>query len=281
MTRSNAKEPLEKEQTILSGLFRNASIKRKLILAFMAISSVVVLLTGATVVFYQSMMYRQYMLNDCLVQAKMISENCSAAVSFDDPEDAGKILMSLRAKPSVAYASVKRMDDTTFAEYRHKDFKQMPMPGQEAAYRFEKNWLLVANPIILNKKKIGYVFIQSDLKEITAFLWQSMIVTGLIVLGVLMLALLISYRLQRVFSLPVLLLTTAAETISIDKDYSIRANKKNNDEFGTLTDAFNNMMEQIQKNDIEMVHLRNFLKNIIDSMPSILIGVNIQGRVTQ
>lgn len=266
---------------MISGLFRNASIKRKLMVSFMGISSIVVFLTGVTIVIYQVMVYRRYLVDDCLVQARMISENCLAALSFDDPEDAGKILLSLRAKPSIVYASVIRLDGTTFADYRRGGFARSPLAVPDVPFQFTGDWLLAVAPVVLNQKTIGHVFIQSDLREISAVLKQSTVVTSLIVCGVLLFALLISYRLQKFFSIPVLLLTKAAETISVDKDFSIRVKKKNDDEFGTLTDAFNNMLRQIQKNDLEMSQLRNFLKNIIDSMPSVLIGVDTGGRVTQ
>ncbi len=36
-----------------------------------------------------------------------------------------------------------------------------------------------------------------------------------------------------------------------------------------------------KKNEVELQNLRNYISNIIDSMPSVLIGVNVDGRVTQ
>lgn len=45
---------------------------------------------------------------------------------------------------------------------------------------------------------------------------------------------------------------------------------------GTITD-----ITQRKQTEEEVLHLRNFLKNIIDSMPSMLIGVDAQARVTE
>lgn len=264
-----------------SGLLAGVSIKRKLIFIFMIISSIVVLLTSVTIAAYQLTLHRKNMVDSLMVQAKMISENCLAALSFDDPEDAKKILGTLHVEPSIAYAAVYRLDGTLFASYRRWDFSQKPLPPPGEKYVFAENWLLVRQPALLDGRAIGFVFLQSSLQEISSFMRKSVVASGFIVVGVLLLALAISARLQRVISGPALLLTKVTETISRDKDYSIRADISSRDEFGTLTKAFNNMLEQVENKDLAMRQMRNFLKNIIDSMPSALIGVDIEGHVTQ
>ncbi len=62
-------------------------------------------------------------------------------------------------------------------------------------------------------------------------------------------SILLSSRLQRVISVPILKLAEAAERISIERDYSIRVSKTANDELGTLYDQFNAMLDQIQQGE--------------------------------
>jgi signal transduction histidine kinase len=45
-------------------------------------------------------------------------------------------------------------------------------------------------------------------------------------------------------------LTKVASTISLDKDYSARAEKTSQDEFGSLTDIFNEMLDSIQESNL-------------------------------
>lgn len=52
-------------------------------------------------------------------------------------------------------------------------------------------------------------------------------------------------------------------------------------EFKLLAESANQMVEARKKTDGELLELRNYLSNIIDSMPSILIGVDSECRVTQ
>lgn len=53
------------------------------------------------------------------------------------------------------------------------------------------------------------------------------------------------------------------------------------DELSYLARAFNMMVSAIQKSNFELNEVRLYLKNIFDSMPSILIGVDSDGKVTQ
>jgi signal transduction histidine kinase len=59
----------------------------------------------------------------------------------------------------------------------------------------------------------------------------------------------LSSRLQRIISDPILGLADTAKTIAARKDYSARATKVGEDEVGNLTDAFNQMLAQIQGQD--------------------------------
>jgi signal transduction histidine kinase/ActR/RegA family two-component response regulator len=65
-------------------------------------------------------------------------------------------------------------------------------------------------------------------------------------------ALLLSSRLQRLVSRPILDLAGTARAVSERKDYSIRAAKLGGDELGHLVDAFNDMLGQIQERDSEL-----------------------------
>jgi len=52
------------------------------------------------------------------------------------------------------------------------------------------------------------------------------------------------------------------------------------DEIGYLTEAFNRMVDSIKQSNKALNDTRLYLKNIIDSMPSVLIGVDPAGHVT-
>ena len=72
---------------------------------------------------------------------------------------------------------------------------------------------------------------------------------AIVMLASISVALLLSSKLQKILSEPVLRLATAARQVSTAKDYGIRVEKEVGDELGDLTDAFNEMLTQIQARD--------------------------------
>lgn len=53
------------------------------------------------------------------------------------------------------------------------------------------------------------------------------------------------------------------------------------DELGDMAKAFNKMTSERYRVENDIQQLKNYLQNIINSMPSILVGVDIDGKVTQ
>ncbi len=55
---------------------------------------------------------------------------------------------------------------------------------------------------------------------------------------------------------------------------------KMEDEIGFLSDAFNKMMTSVKDSNEKIDYINHYLKNIIDSMPSIVVGVDADGSIT-
>ncbi len=71
-------------------------------------------------------------------------------------------------------------------------------------------------------------------------------------------------------------------------DISVRMQRQSRDEVGMLASYFNTFMERLEANIQEsrraeqaMARMRHYLKNFVDAMPSVLVGVDREGRVTQ
>ena len=88
-----------------------------------------------------------------------------------------------------------------------------------------------------NDEVIGTVYIQHDLSEMNAAILLEVVTMALSVMACSFAAYLVSLRLQRVISAPILSLAGVAKSVSEKKDYSVRAVKKSNDEVGSLINA--------------------------------------------
>jgi signal transduction histidine kinase/ActR/RegA family two-component response regulator/HAMP domain-containing protein len=77
------------------------------------------------------------------------------------------------------------------------------------------------------------------------------IIALLVIAASVLLAYFLSRFLQRRIARPIIELAEAAQAVSIRQDYSVRATKLDDDELGALTDAFNQMLTQIQEHTQE------------------------------
>ena len=87
---------------------------------------------------------------------------------------------------------------------------------------------------------------------------------------------------------PVVRLAKLSREVALSQDFSLRVGKKGDDEIGQLYDGFNTMLAQIHQRERErdmateeLSHARNLLHNVINSMPSMLISINMDGMITQ
>jgi signal transduction histidine kinase/CheY-like chemotaxis protein len=124
--------------------------------------------------------------------------------------------------------------------------------------------LHVDHAIVFDGESIGTIELHADMTGVyTHFLRQAGI-AGLVLAASVGFVVLLSSRLQRVISSPVLHLAETAQRVSQHSDYSTRATRQGNDELGLLTDAFNQMLGQIQSRDQQLEQHRQLLEEKVE-----------------
>jgi signal transduction histidine kinase/DNA-binding response OmpR family regulator/HAMP domain-containing protein len=102
---------------------------------------------------------------------------------------------------------------------------------------------------VLHEQSLGTLYIQSDMEQWYARLRNYTAIVGILMLGAALFALLLSARMQRVISQPILDLEQTMKTVSATKTFSLRVVKTQDDEIGALIDGFNEMLAEIQRRD--------------------------------
>jgi two-component system NtrC family sensor kinase len=243
-------------------LVRNMAIKHKLMSIIMATCTAVLLLSGAIQLLFLRGEYRKGTVDSISCFAEMIGDNCRAALAFADAEDAEEMLKSLQAESSIVFACVYTKEQKMLARYHRPGFVDhlSPPTCEVEGYRFEGNYFQLFKQVEDGDDLIGTVYIQLDLSEGKTRLWLKAGSIALVVLVCSLMAYLVSLRLQAVISGPILSLAKVAKTVSGKKDYSTRASKQSNDEVGSLIDAFNEMLEQIQQRDSALIEAKDQLE---------------------
>jgi signal transduction histidine kinase/DNA-binding response OmpR family regulator len=185
--------------------------------------------------------------------ARVIAANSGAAVAFQDTDAAEDALAILHDKPEIVSASVVPLSGNALAHYERR---MTPDPvsnawladGILAAMR-----IAVAEPVRVNGEVVGNLALAADLATVWRGLATKLMLSAGAVGGVLVLvALPLSRRLQRLNSEPVIELSSAARSITREGDYTIRARRHGDDEVGTLIDCFNAILDRIQARDAEI-----------------------------
>ena len=240
------------------------SIKKNLILLIMLISGVALLVAGSAFITYDLVSFRQAMVRNLYTLADVTAINSTAALLFDNATDATETLAALAAERHVTCAYIFRENSSEiFVQYArdpHGHHPELPRMLAEGHY-FANGRLHVFKPVILDEAAIGTVYIQSDMKEFYQRLRRYLGIEAAVLFFALSAALLMTTRLQRIISTPILHLAQIAKQVSEKKDLSARAIKHSDDELGFLTEQFNEMLEQIQERDTALLKAQDTLEN--------------------
>ncbi|HEX4342997.1 MAG TPA: CHASE sensor domain-containing protein, partial [Verrucomicrobiae bacterium] len=229
---------------------QNLPIRRKLTLVILITCSIVLLLACAALAIFEILDFRNTSARTMTVLADVSARNSTAALAFQDDKTAGQILSGLEPEHQVIQAVLYDTTGKLFVGYRRKDssgtFPSAPGPD---GVRFTSGHLDLVRPVILNDKRIGTIFLQSDQRGMYDRMRLFGGMTALVLLGSVILTLILSARLQAPISRPILMLADTARIIAERKDYSVRAVKEEQHELGILTDAFNQMLTGIEERE--------------------------------
>ena len=232
--------------------FRDRPIKQKLVMTTMITTGVALLLAGLGIVLADLVLFRGFLLRDLSSLARMLADNSTAALAFDDPDTAAQTLASLKARIHVETACIYRPDGGVLARYSRDTASACPAPDPRETIRDTAGGLSVSEPVMLDGRRMGTLVLFYDLREIS----ERLELYGGTVFGVLIsvsfIAFLLSSRLRSVIANPISRLVNATTAVSETGDYTIRAERLSGDELGVLVDRFNEMLSGIQSRDYDL-----------------------------
>ena len=263
-------------------LFRNISIRRKLVFIIMLISGSTLLLASLAFVAIDVIRVRKSLVNELSSQAEILAYNSTAALTFNDKDAAKEILAALKYRQSIIAACIFDQEGKVFEVYnRDQPIGELIFPQpQKDDYHFENRHLHLFHKIVLDREVLGTVYIRSDLRQIVSVLNQYSTIGVVVLILAAFIAYLLSSGLQRVISVPIIQLAKVTRTISSEKNYSVRAEKRSEDELGDLVEAFNEMVSQIQDRDTALRSEHDYSTGIINGTPAIILGITPDGTTT-
>jgi PAS domain S-box-containing protein len=233
---------------------RNLSVRVKLKAIILVASGTAMVLSCAAFCTYDVFSARAAARQRLETLAQVVANQSMASLSFGDQKSTAEILAALSAEPSIDMAAAYTKDGVLLAKYFRgsEDWVSAPAGPPPLGFVIGDNWFLATLPVYSEKDRVGTISLRSTLRELSRRLHLNLVVVFAIILGATGVSLALASRFERAITGPVLSLSEAAQKISKDKNYSIRANKIGEDELGLLTDSFNEMLGEIQTRDLEL-----------------------------
>jgi signal transduction histidine kinase/CheY-like chemotaxis protein len=253
--------------------FLNLSLARKLTAIGVATSTASFLVACVLIVAYDVSSARERLGRDAGLLADVVGANSTAALAFGDASGASETLRAVAVNQHIVSAAIFWPDGTLFTQY-HRDGQTSSAPPEVGAdvllqrrawQAFRGNSLLVARPITLKNSVIGMVVVESDVSEVRGRMIQFGRIIALALVGAVGIALLVSWRLQRMISAPLLRLTEVTRVVTRDHKYDLRVEKLGHDEIGELVSGFNEMLGEIQERDRKLQRHQEELEQTVEA----------------
>jgi C4-dicarboxylate-specific signal transduction histidine kinase len=233
-------------------------------LIIMLTTTVALLLACSAFVFYDIVDFRAELVERVGSIAEVMANHSAGSLDLSDPKTAEQTLEALGTESEVVAGCIYDRDGHVFAEFTRDGHKFIPPSPRPAGHEFSGERMRLFQPIKQGSEVIGTVYVESNLKQLPHRLRRYAALAGMVFVIALAVALVLSSRLHRVLSNPILHLAKTARLVAEEKKYSVRAKKTSEDELGQLIDGFNGMLAQIQQRDDALQAARDTLENRVE-----------------
>jgi signal transduction histidine kinase/CheY-like chemotaxis protein len=230
-----------------------ASIRRRLSSITVITTAVALLVT--TVLFFagEVVAIRHSGLQELRILTEAIASNSSAALAFDNPDDARNVLVAFKADPHIVAAALYRQDGELFVTYPDTVAPgTIPSTAAAPGFSFDGSSLIGIATVSESQRPLGTLYVRSDMSAVYDRLMFYALVAAIVIGLALLAAWFIARRLQRQLSEPILQLAATARTVSDRHDYRVRAAPVGINELDDLTNAFNHMLGQTEQYERRM-----------------------------
>lgn len=232
-------------------LFKNLSIKFKMILVIQLVSLFSLVIGLTYVIFSNIANFKEDMKNNTIINANLIGEYCAVSLDFDVSENAVETLQKLKNIPSVDVGIVYNNDNEIFADF-YADGEKVLISNTNSSdswENFDANFLSVFRPIYIENSKVGSIYLRVSTEVLSLKIRDYVTTMLLLLVGLLVANYILAYWLQKIVSEPIIYLTKATKEISEKGNYQMRVEKQGNDEIGVLVDEYNKMLLQIYERE--------------------------------
>ena len=195
---------------------------------------------------------RRDTLEGLRAQSLIVAMNSGAPLAFGDRASAGEALAAFRARPGVASATLFDAVDGRFATFQRDDEPGPELPRQPTGVTPVDPWMVMVMPVQDRGLRLGHLQVVYDDRQLHGHLWRTLLLSAAVAGFAVGLVYLFAQRIKDWLVHPIAALGATALQVSDTRNYSLRATKVSEDELGTFTDIFNEMLAQIERQNTEI-----------------------------
>jgi signal transduction histidine kinase len=266
----------------MSGL-QNLPIKTKLIAMMMLTASIGIFVMAVVISINEAVTMRSDIEAELATLAKVIGSRSTGSLAFNDPRTANENLSALAMKKDIIYAAIYQEEGRLFAEYKantaesssqQQDYSWLTTLLQYISGGKISGLIEVTSAIFFEKQSIGTVLIRSSMTNFFEKMLRNIGWVIFTLLACFTLSLIVSTRLHKLISTPILTLQKVTGKVSESDDYSVRIPNQSEDELGHLINSFNAMLEQIEIRDQQLAKYSKHLEGLVDERTDELVEAN-------
>lgn len=230
----------------------NMPLKLRIMAVCMLTITIAMLVMSAVFLLNEFRTLRQSLIANLQMQASIIGHNTTAALLFMDRRDAAATLSAFDTQRQIRQAILYDGENQIFATYQKKDAADLEPPSYfppEDGHIALPGGLGFFYHIRIDDKKIGTLYIASDMTELYDRLMSTFVIMGGVVLFSILLGYVLIARLQGSIVNPINNLVASMRSVEEDRNYALRVSSESSDELGALAEQFNKMLGEVEKRD--------------------------------
>jgi len=227
-------------------------INRSALLLAMAILAAVVVIASFTLGLMD-------LVRSSQIQARVLAENISAAIVFEDTKAAREMLQSLRHAPDIQAATLFRARGKVFSTWQRDGYIR-PAPTTLQSLLIRPSFVMLRQPVSVNEMVVGNLDLTIDLATLywhTA--WVGLVTMAAMVLSLILSALWLRRLIESVLQ-PLSALSELMGRVSHGSGYDVRADTSEILEVHELGLGFNTMIYEISERDARLAAQRDTLE---------------------
>jgi signal transduction histidine kinase/ActR/RegA family two-component response regulator len=228
------------------------TVQQKLLGVVLLTTLVALVVAIGAILGYNLRAYHQNLVADMTTQADLLGHMTAPALTFDDKRLAQENLSLLQTRSKVRAAAIYNAQGALFATYvlagEEPVFPQLP---ESNLVRVEGRHIVLIKRIVSDKEILGTVYLRADY-EIFSRILDYLGIAVIVMIVAMLIAFLLSMRLQKIVTGPILAIAGITREVVEQRDYSRRAEKTSEDEVGILVESFNDMLAEIQRRTEEL-----------------------------